>query len=506
MSRSFEDTQGVAPASLIVPQLPALISTELQKALIQREVSSHPPPQGGHLRIGDFPQSAPAGATAQFAQLPTSYLRTIFIDNSKERVGKNIDYNINVALKVVQGTFKDPSDKDLCYSKDTRLRLLQAALDAEQGDEEKDAKEAVTPLRGNLSEEPTSGELGVVGTSGSTTSFPSLKTYPSSASNQRSQQRIVPSPPPPQLPTLPPIFTRSIGDAPKTARDSTAANDPPNPKLTTNEITTISRPASAASSILPDGIKTNAAIDAAMKNLKNVVESLPSSTKRSQFISTVRGMYGELGPMQDRYIQNESTTVEGLRRHARNIEPASESDEDNLDAQGFHKTLAGWQKGDDEGPTGTSTYGGTSNSLARILKKSEINALHDEPSHSTKCPHCELSRDDPPLYQMTLDKHNKAYTNAFKKSTISVDYAGFTKTAAIAASTLSTQTTRLRSIETHRRYGNLPLGALTPDMASENLWHAVHLLQPPKELQVNAYPAVQRARVPRLSSDVIGVL
>eukprot|EP00658_Telonema_sp_P-2_P071247 TRINITY_DN60545_c0_g1_i1.p2 TRINITY_DN60545_c0_g1~~TRINITY_DN60545_c0_g1_i1.p2 ORF type:complete len:114 (+),score=27.80 TRINITY_DN60545_c0_g1_i1:31-372(+) len=61
---------------------------QLQAALIQREVSSHPPPQGGHLRIGDLPQSVPTGATSQFAQLPTSYLRTIFIDNSKERVGK----------------------------------------------------------------------------------------------------------------------------------------------------------------------------------------------------------------------------------------------------------------------------------------------------------------------------------------------------------------------------------------------------------------------------------
>ena len=479
--RSCESSQPTIRAS-VLPDRKAAISADLQSSLLWREFRSSPPPQGGGLRIDQGPEGASASPSSysQYPRIPTSYLRTIFIDNNKERVGRNIDFNINFALRVVQCTFDEPSDRELCFSKETRHRLVAAALTAEEQE----------GARANISEDLIPLSLVDASTQPKDTSLfpPLLKKNPS-----RAQLSPVP---PPSLPTLPAINIRPHHQ-PSTARQS----------LTANRVVEVSRPSSAKSEptqtqLVPGRKWTDSKVSNAVQQLRNIAATFPS--KSSQFISTVRGMYGPSGPAQDTYHQSGVTTVDGLRRLAANMDPPSDSDEEGMEVHGLQKALVGWQRGQED-IVGDSNYGGTANSLARILKKNEKDSR--ETLKGTVCPHCDLSRNDPPLYQLELDPSDKIYQNAFKKNVKEgVDYGGL---AAIDASSLSTQTSRLRKVDgaaESRHYGNLPLGALTPDGTEQNLWHALHLLRPPEELQVNAHAPSQQPHVPRLTSDEWSVL
>lgn len=184
----------------------------------------------------------------------------------------------------------------------------------------------------------------------------------------------------------------------------------------------------------------------------------------SPFISTVRNMYGNEMPNKPRYAQDRELAITGLQKQVANaniIDDVDEEDEDN------HLNTA---------PSG----------LSRILKTN--GTLNKDQYTAKTCPHCDLSRDDPPVFQMMPTSTQLNIAPSLNTS------------AAIAASTLQTRATHFRNA-LKRRYGNLALGIITPKHTLENLWNLVAILQPPKPLQTLSHPPSLRGSVPQLSTD-----
>ena len=225
-------------------------------------------------------------------------------------------------------------------------------------------------------------------------------------------------------------------------------------------------------------------------NVVGVAADAATGAQTTHFISTVRGMYGGEAPEAPLYVQDRNIAVAGLRRTAAEANATDEVDgeEDN------HMNAA---------PSG----------LSRILRRAherkqpfgaddengeDAEEDSEEAAHARRCPHCALSRDDPPVFQLMMPDPKEKDKDKEKGDNGMFGMAASSTTAAASASSFSSRR--------RRRYGNLPLGILAPSQTLDSLWNLVAILQPPKPLQVLGHAPAARRAIPQLAMDEWAIL